>query len=464
MQFLVLGAGLSGLSCGISLLEAGHDVTILEKEPSAGGLCRSFRKDGFTFDYGPHFLFGQEIRNVLKEHITPSFEIPLIKRNGERIVAQNRLFQFPFEPKNILKSMGITHALPVLIDIIIANIFRKSKPVINLEEWIINTVGKKIYNYICLSGYVQKLYGLAPKDVSPKWGEQKLKFLSRWRNNSFLVLGLRALKEGKQLQKQVVSYPLPGIDAIPDKLKERYDELGGKILCSSPVVSIKEKHDYVEVNTLSNQLFSGEYLISSIPITELLNNSPLNVARINADILSRLAHRKTVFFLLHFNTSRVMDYQCLYFTGQDYIFRRVTEFKNLSSLMSPVDKSSLCVEITCNENEKIDTSPNMVKTILEQLDKSGHFNIKDYSHYYTLSTSNTYPVYTIDYVDIMKNILNYLKGYKRVISFGRQGLFFYNTMSNSIIQGYSLGNSFKDKFDFSSVKQNYYDNHVRLFN
>ena len=102
MHFLVLGAGLSGLSCGISLLEAGHDVTILENEPSVGGLCRSFRKDGFTFDYGPHFLFGQEIRNLLKERIISSFEIPLIKRDGERIFAQNRLFKFPFEPKDYL--------------------------------------------------------------------------------------------------------------------------------------------------------------------------------------------------------------------------------------------------------------------------------------------------------------------------------------------------------------------------
>ena len=446
MHFLVLGAGLSGLSCGISLLEAGHDVTILEKEQSAGGLCRCFRKDGFTFDYGPHFLFGQEIRN------------------GERIFAQNRLFHFPFEPKDILKNMEKSHVLPVLIDIIVANIFRKSKPVTNLEEWIVNTVGEKIYNYICLSGYVQKLYGLTPKYVSPKWGEQKLKFLSRWRNNSLLALGLRALKEDKQLQKQVVSYPPSGIDSIPDKLKERYDELGGKILFSSPVVSIKEKHDYVEVNTLHNQSFRGEYLVSSIPITELFNHGPLNAAKINADILSRLGHRKTVFFLLCFNASRVTDYQCLYFTGQDYLFRRVTEFKNLSPAMSPADKSSLCVEITCNENEEIDTSPDMVKTILEQLDRSGHFNIKDYSHYYTLKSSNTYPVYTIDYVDVIKNILNYLKGYQRIISFGRQGLFFYNNMSNSIIQGYSLGNSFQDNFDFSSVKQNYYDNHVRLFN
>lgn len=464
MHFLVLGAGLSGLSCGISLLEAGHDVTILEKEQSAGGLCRSFRKDGFTFDYGPHFLFGPEIRNTLRDRLISSFDIPLINRNGERIFAQDRLFKFPFEPKDILKNMERNRVLPVLIDIVAARTFRKSKPVSNLEEWIVNAVGKKIYDYICLSGYVHKLYGLSPKEVSPKWGEQKLKFLSRWRNNSLLVMGLKALKEDKHLQKQVVSYPSSGIDSIPIKLQERYVELGGSIRLSSPVVAIREKRDCVEVTSLSNQTYSAEYLISSIPITELLNNTSSNFAKINSELLLQLEHRKTVFFLLYFNTSRVMDYQCLYFTGQDYLFRRVTEFKNLRPSMSPFDKSSLCVEITCNENEEIDTSPDMVKTVLEQLDKSGYFNIKDYSHYDTLIVPNTYPVYSVGYVDIIKNILDYLKFHNRIISFGRQGLFFYNTMSNSIIQGYALGKNFKDNFDFSSVKQNYYDNHMRFFN
>ena len=464
MHFLVLGAGLSGLSCGISLLEAGHDVTILEKEQSVGGLCRSFRTDGFTFDYGPHFLFGPEIRNILKDRLISSFDIPLINRSGERIFAQNRLFKFPFEPKDILKNMERNRVLPVLIDLAAAHIFRKSKPVTNLEEWIINTVGEKIYDYICLSGYVQKLYGLSPKEVSPKWGEQKLKFLSRWRNNSLLVLGLRALKEDRHLQKQIVSYPPSGIGSIPNKLEERFVELGGNIRLSSPVVTIREKRDCVEVTTPSNQTYSAEYLISSIPLKELVNNTFSDVAKMNSELLLQLEQRKTVFFLLYFNTSRVMDYQCLYFTQPDYLFRRVTEFKNLRSSMSPADKSSLCVEITYNEKEDIDTSSDKVKAILEQLDKSGYFNIKDYSHYGILEAPNTYPVYTVGYVDVIKNILDYLKCHKRIISFGRQGLFFYNTMSNSIIQGYALGKSFKDNFDFSFIKQNYYDNHMKLFN
>lgn len=464
MHFLVLGAGLSGLSCGIGLLDAGHDVTILEKEQSVGGLCRSFRADGFTFDYGPHFLFGPEIRNTLRDRLISSFDIPLINRNGERIFAQDRLFKFPFEPKDILKNMERNRVLPVLIDIVAARSFRKSKPVSNLEEWVVNAVGKKIYDYICLSGYVHKLYGLSPNEVSPKWGEQKLKFLSRWRNNSLLAMGLKALKEDKYLQKQVVSYPSSGIDSIPDKLQERYIELGGSIRLSLPVVAIRENRDCVEVTGLGNQIYRAEYLISSIPLTELVNNTSSNFAKINPELILQLKQRKTVFFLLYFNTPRVMDYQCLYFTRPDYLFRRVTEFKNLSSSMSPADKSSLCVEVTYSEKEDIDTSSDKVDAILEQLDKSGYFNIKDYSYYDTLEVPNTYPVYTVSYVDLIKNILNYLKSHKRIISFGRQGLFFYNTMSNSIMQGYALGQGFENKHDFSVLKKYHYNNHLKLFN
>jgi len=462
--FLVLGAGLSGLSCGIGLLEAGHDVTILEKEQSAGGLCRSFRANGFTFDYGPHFLFGPGIKTALKENIVPSFDIPLINRNGERILARDRLFKFPFEPKNILKHMEKTRMLPVLIDLVASHSFRKAVPASNLEEWIINAVGNKIYDYICLSDYVKKLYGLSPREVSPKWGEQKLKFLSRWRNNSLLVMALNALKEDKKLQKQIVSYPPSGIDAIPGKLAERYAELGGKIIFSSPVAAIRERHDCVEVTGLNNRTFSAEYLISSIPLTELLNNTSSGSDKINSGLIMQLRHRKTVFFLLYFNAPRVMNYQCIYFTQPDYLFRRVTEFRNLSSSMSPAGKSSLCVEVTCNEKEVIDTSLDKVHALLKQLDKSGHFNIKDFSHYDILDVPNTYPVYTVDYMDVIKKALDCLKSYKRIISFGRQGLFFYNTMNNSIMQGYALGQSFGSKHDFSCIKDDHYNNHAALLN
>ena len=51
---LILGAGLAGLSAAWHL--RGRDVLVLEREAEVGGLCRSFRQQGFTFDLTGHLL------------------------------------------------------------------------------------------------------------------------------------------------------------------------------------------------------------------------------------------------------------------------------------------------------------------------------------------------------------------------------------------------------------------------
>ena len=47
---VILGAGLSGLSCALHLgQKIGYGL--YEKEKTVGGLCRSVSQDGFYFDY-----------------------------------------------------------------------------------------------------------------------------------------------------------------------------------------------------------------------------------------------------------------------------------------------------------------------------------------------------------------------------------------------------------------------------
>ena len=62
---VILGAGLAGISAAYHLTK-GYEI--FEKESSIGGLCRSVTKDGFTFDYGPHILFPEDIysRQLIK--------------------------------------------------------------------------------------------------------------------------------------------------------------------------------------------------------------------------------------------------------------------------------------------------------------------------------------------------------------------------------------------------------------
>lgn len=53
-RVVVIGAGLSGLSCAFDLLRAGADVHVLEASERAGGVTGTLEHDGFRFELGPN--------------------------------------------------------------------------------------------------------------------------------------------------------------------------------------------------------------------------------------------------------------------------------------------------------------------------------------------------------------------------------------------------------------------------
>lgn len=60
-QIIVIGAGFSGLTAASYLAQAGHQVTVLEKNNILGGRARQFKADGFTFDMGPSWYWMPEV-------------------------------------------------------------------------------------------------------------------------------------------------------------------------------------------------------------------------------------------------------------------------------------------------------------------------------------------------------------------------------------------------------------------
>jgi len=57
----ILGAGVAGLSCASFLAQAGHEVTIFEKNPTIGGRARQFTEEGFNFDMGPSWYWMPDV-------------------------------------------------------------------------------------------------------------------------------------------------------------------------------------------------------------------------------------------------------------------------------------------------------------------------------------------------------------------------------------------------------------------
>lgn len=61
MKVVVVGAGFSGLATAVRLGKMGFEVTLLEKNSSAGGRARIWQKDGYRFDLGPSWYLMPEV-------------------------------------------------------------------------------------------------------------------------------------------------------------------------------------------------------------------------------------------------------------------------------------------------------------------------------------------------------------------------------------------------------------------
>ncbi len=57
-RIIIIGAGISGLTCGVYLQRSGFRTLIMEKAGNPGGVSTSWKRKGYTFEGGIHWLIG----------------------------------------------------------------------------------------------------------------------------------------------------------------------------------------------------------------------------------------------------------------------------------------------------------------------------------------------------------------------------------------------------------------------
>jgi all-trans-retinol 13,14-reductase len=106
----VIGAGIGGLASGVRLLQRGHRVTLLEKEPRVGGYAVSFRRQKFTFDLALHVVPsggpGQEFAAMI-DILGLSGSVHFLRlRQGFRVHLGDYRFQMPNDYEDLFASLG----------------------------------------------------------------------------------------------------------------------------------------------------------------------------------------------------------------------------------------------------------------------------------------------------------------------------------------------------------------------
>ncbi len=428
-RIFILGAGLTGLSAAWHLQKRGIDCRIFEKESEIGGLCRSKKINGFTFDCDGHLLHFKHrytfnlINKLLKDNLIEH------QRNAW-IYAFDTYVRYPFQanlyglPPSVVKEclIGFIHTL--------RNGQPKKKKDLNFLNWINRTFGKGIARHFMIP-YNTKFWTLPPQELT-----------CEWLDGFIPIPSLNQLLEGtvEASQRQF------GYNA-----RFWYPKIGGiaslSLALASEVKNIYANCQIIEIDLVKKEikLSSGnkekfDYLISTVPLPEmpyLVKGLPKQVYA----LFKKLRWNSIFNLNLGIEQKDCFGRHWIYFPHEELSFFRIGFFNNFASYLAPADKSSLYVEISYSEKRPIDKS-NIVLRIREDLKKVGV--LTDDAKIYGQDTNDIkygYPIYDKNYRLARERIIDSLVK-NNIISCGRYGSWRYMSMEDVILNGKEVAEFF----------------------
>lgn len=456
-QVVIIGAGLAGLSAAYELTKAGKQVVVIEKEDAVGGLARTININGFSFDTGPHRWYTKNdmVNNWMLQLMGDEvIKVPRLTR----IYFDKKFFNYPVQIKSTLMGMGIWKTALAVFDYFrsrISHAIHPKEPV-TIEEGYIDQFGKTLFDMF-FRRYTEKLWGTSCKNISADWLGQRTRGL----NISTVI------KNTLFNQKKVVSfvdefsYPEKGIGRIAQKLASGVTRGGGKIFLSSQVTGIN--HDNYGIKSViikqknTNKEIPGNEFVSTMPVSELINDFlpkvPENISAVN----HRLKYRDEIQVVLFVNKTKITPDTWIYVHPYELPFVRFMEMDNWSRKLSPPGTTSVVFEVVCNYGDSVwqKSDKELYKWISQKyINEFKLITESDIRGYYIYRSRGEYPVYHIGYREDLTTLKGFLRNFSNLQIAGRNGIFRYNNMDHSIEMGlYAAWNIIEGerKFNIESV-------------
>ncbi len=441
MNITIVGAGVAGLTLGYLLSKKGIPVTIIEKEDEVGGLARSFHYKNWSIDIGPHRFHTDDpvVQNFLNTTMQDLLiEIP---RNS-KVFFYGKHFEWPLTLKSLFQ-------LPpaLILQSVQDLMFRPRSTGESFESYVMCKYGKALTNSF-FREYTEKFLKIKLDKCHRDWAETGINRATIDENvkTSSIIELLFGILSRKKIQTNFL-YPKNGaIDIFPKLLSEQIVLLGGTIMTNTKVDKIIKENSLVKSIVLnSGQELETDYLLWS--------GCPSNLEKLIGFQTSNLTFCSTVLCNLLVEGPPPVPSQWEYFGSREIIFCRVSTNTSFNIDLAPQGYYGICAEIVCYKNDYVwKEADNLLNIIIQNLIKTKvvrNFNSIVDVHFERIG--QTYPIYSIDYIEKLKAYKEKMKAVKNLLAFGRTGGFWYNNMDHSIKSSIDLADKIdKDKLSSSA--------------
>ena len=267
-SMIIIGAGLAGLATGTYAQMNGYKTKIFEMQEKPGGVCVSWKRKGYTFDYAVHNVFGitpNSVNNNMWQELgalrglkTYSFKefVQVEDPSGKVFTVHTNLNEL----KKHMEELAPQDKK--LIGEYIKQAHRFSG--YDLFSALSGGIGTKL-KMIPLLGALMKYSKITLKDYAEKFSDPFLRKAFATIQYDIpevpVVLSLIFLAT---LNNGDGGWPIGGSMAISKNMEKRYRELGGEIAYRSKVVKILvEKGKAVGVQLEDGSQHSAEVIVSA---------------------------------------------------------------------------------------------------------------------------------------------------------------------------------------------------------
>lgn len=270
-KIVILGAGISGLATAHWLCKDNLDITILEKNPEAGGAMISRRENGYLVDYGPNS--GLETTPLIKQIVddiglSDQMIYASNKGNKRYILRDNQLHPLPLNPISFFQTKLFSGRAKLRL--MAEPLIKKSKDGYyqSIAQFVRRRLGQEFLDY-AINPFVAGVFAGNPDELSVKSAFPKLYRLEEVYGG--LIKGMiKGAKERKQRAEQskqsarMFSF-IDGMQTFPKTLAEK---LKNRIILNADIIRITKKDNKYIVTFNQNGTSSeieADVIVSTLP-------------------------------------------------------------------------------------------------------------------------------------------------------------------------------------------------------
>lgn len=429
-MILIIGAGLAGLSTAYHL-GAHRDYQMYEKEDQAGGLCRSYAIEGFTFDYTGHLLHTRnEYTRTLLQTLLPG--ALSVHRRKASIAAQGVLTPYPFQanlyklPREVIQEclVGFCRALQDrAAACVTGQPSFNTNGTISFKQWIVSVFGEGIARYFMVP-YNEKLWRTELNQISSDWVDWSIPVPTL---EEVIGGALGTTNDHMGYSAQFLYPDEGGIGILPFSFLPHLNEVHYNKQMTA--VDLKEKR--VWFSDGDSRAYTA--LVSTIPLPDLLGM----IRQLPDDLAGMkrgLRHISVLDINLGINRKGITDQHWIYFPEASTSFYRAGCYSNFADSSAPSNASSLYLEISYLPGTVQDRQA-LLDNALQGLTRCGLLEGSDRA---LVKSVIDMPCAYVMYDDFRKknlpSIMKFLKN-NGIWSIGRYGSWKYMSMEDTMLEG-----------------------------